>query len=372
MPYRRRSTKTTRKRRPRNATAKVVKTARYKKSARAQSKQIRVLGRATARLQSQIRDDHNADLMYAIDWSNRKCTTTNTSTKGNVVILPLSSGPTANDPTNGAVSNLPFLNADPTIRDMAWEAVQPKSRTVQDGRGGPSWCRIFRQSTRMCFHSNNLTSQVRYTLFVIRIARPEDGSDLDNTMLQRMNQIDGVTGLGHPSAGTDFARGEDYYSINGFLNPLGQTNTTQSGVDIPQGHLCVRMNPQRWKVVHKREFVLGPARGNNDPQTSQVSQSHVQAGDVTPNNTTFYSTSFSINYGGALIKPNNIDSATTPTDPISLNDYAYADLNPRFKYYVALFPSKHVQETDPTGVGVYQQGCPMVSLQSTISCKVPA
>ena len=53
---------------------------------------------------------------------------------------------------------------------------------------------MFRQNVRMCFHSNNLTSQVRYTLYVIRIARPEDGSDLDNTMLQRMNQIDGVSG----------------------------------------------------------------------------------------------------------------------------------------------------------------------------------
>lgn len=372
MPTRRTSTRTTRRRRHTNATEKVIRNSKYRKSAKSQAKQIGTTARAVVRIQSQLRDNHNADLAYQINWANRKLTTNNTTTLGNVVILPLSSGPTANSPQNGATSNMPFINSqDPTICDMAWSLVQPISRSQADNRGPPSWTRIFRQNVKLAFHSNTLTSQVRYTLFVVRIARPEDGSDLDNTMLQRMNQMDGASGRGHPSLAADFARGEDFYAINGFLNPQGQTNTTVQGTDIPEGNLLPRMNHSRWKVIHKREFVLGPARANNNPNLGQTSQAYTQPGAVGVDNTSFYSCNFNINYGGALVKPSNIDSALTASNPISLNDYSYQDLNPKLKYWCVIFPSKHVRDVDPAPP-LYQQGVPVVSLQSTISCKCPA
>lgn len=378
MPYRRKSTRATRKRRVpyakrKNATERVVKASKFRKSARAQSKQIRTIARATTHIQRQLKDNQNADLMWSCAWANRRLCTRNQQQLGNIVVLPLTSGPTGDQPTNGAVSNLPFLNQDPNARDMAWEAVQPKGRSVQDNRGAPPWCKLFRQNVKMCFHSNTLRSQVRYTMYVIRIARPEDGSQLDNTMIQRQQQIDGATGLGHPSSPTDFANEEDYYCIPGFINPSIQGTTTLQGTTSQAGCLLPRMNYQRWKVIHRREFVLGPAIAPVALPTATASiqtQGITQPGAVSPDNTSYYQCEFNINYGGAIIKPANIDAAATSGDPQTLNDYSYLDLNPKLKHYCVLFPSNEVNESDPaTG---FQQGVPVMSLQSTISSKVPA
>lgn len=381
MPYRRKSTRAPRKRRVpyakrKNATERVVKASKFRKSARAQSKQIRTIARATTHIQRQLKDNQNVDMFWNIAWSNRTCATRQLSTLGNIVVLPLTSGPTGNTPTNGAISNLPFLNQDPNVKDMAWECIQPKGRSVQDGRSAPPWCKLFRQNVKMCFHTNNLRSQVRYTMYVIRIARPEDGSQLDNTMLQRLQQIDGVTGLGHPSVASDFANEEDYYCIPGFVNPqLTPASATFAGTPSPEGCLLPRMNYQRWKVIHRREFVLGPAIGTTIPTTatpqSMAVQTITQPGATSPDNTSFYACDFNINYGGAILKPANIDASATAGDPQTLNDLSYEDINPKLKHWVVLFPSNRVQESDPPAPA-YQQGVPVISLQSTISTKVPA
>lgn len=209
-------------------------------------------------------------------------------------------------------------------------------------------------------------------MFVIRLARPEDGSQLDNTMLQRIGIIDGVTGLGHPSQATDFINGEDFYCIPGFVNPQLTTSSSTEGTPSPEGCLLPRMNPERYKVVHKREFVLGPAISTVLPTTATPSSLAVQAqtavGGTTPHNTSYYSCEFSLNYGGAVIKPANID-APSASDPQTINDLTYQDINPKLKHWVVLFPSNRVQESDPPAPA-YQQGVPVVSMQSTISSKV--
>lgn len=371
MPYKRTYSSLGKKR---NKTQLVAKNAKKRTSAKQQSKQISTLARATAHIQRQLKNEQNVDLMWSCAWSNRRCCTRNVSALGNVVVLPLTSGPTGDSPSNGAVSNLPFLNQDPNAKDMAWEAVQPKGRSVQDNRGAPPYCKLFRQNVKMCFHSNTLRSQVRYTMYVIRIARPEDGSDLDNTMRQRLDQIDGVTGLGHPSTADQFTNEEDFYCIPGFINPELQGNTTLQGVASPNGCLLPRMNPQRWKVVHKRTFTLGPARAPVALSTATASitaQGITQPGASTPDNTSFYACDFNINYGGAVIKPANIDASSTSGDPQTLNDLSYIDINPKLKHYVCLFPSNEVTESDPAPPA-FQQGVPVVSMQSTISSKVPA
>lgn len=355
-----------------NATERVATKAKNSTGAKAQGRQITTLAKATSRIQRQLRDNQNTDIMWSCAWANRLLCTRSLTSLGNVVVLPLTSGPTGNTTTDGAVSNLPFLNQDPNAKDMAWAAVQPKGRSVQDARGAPPWCKLFRQNVRMCFHANSLRSQVRYTMYVVRLARPEDGSTLDNTMLQRISVIDGVTGLGHPSAATDFINGEDFYCIPGFINPQMSPVTTIMGQASPEGCLLPRMNPQRYKVVHKREFVLGPARATVLPTSAtpitQAAQAVTQVGATNPDNTSFYHCEFSINYGGALIKPANID-APSASDPQTLNDLTYQDINPKLKHWVILFPSNRVQESDPPAPA-FQQGVPVVSLQSTISTKV--
>lgn len=361
-----------------NATGRVARRAKRRTGAKAQGRQIATLAKATAHIQRQLKDEQNTDLMWSCAWSNRLLCTRSLSSLGNVVVLPLTSGPTGQNvavgtaPLPGAISNLPFLNADPNARDMQWNAVQPKGRSVQDARAAPPWCKLFRQNVKMCFHANSLRSQVRYTLYVVRLARPEDGSQLDNTMLQRISIIDGVTGLGHPSAATDFVNGEDFYSIPGWINPQMSPVTTIMGQESPEGCLLPRMNPERYKVVHKREFVLGPARATVLPTSAtpvtQAAQAVTQVGATTPDNTSFYSCDFSINYGGAIIKPANID-APSVADPQTINDLTYQDINPKLKHWVVLFPSNRVQESDPAAPA-FQQGVPVVSLQSTISTKV--
>lgn len=376
MPYRRRYGRYRRRRRttkkPQNATARAVKSAKYRRGARAQQKQIKTIGRALGVVQKNLRENQNVDMKWKFAITNQRMVNASPATQGNIIVIPLMSGPT-NDPGQGAKSSL--IGTGPGS-DCGWSAVQPKGKSVQDNRGSFPWCRLYNASYKLCIHSNTLRKPVRYTMFVIRLAR-DDETDNDNTMLQRLFQIDGATNAGHPDTSNDFARDEDFYSLQGFDNPVLQGSTSQQGITQPGGHLQVQINQQRFKVVHKREAVVGmnTVSSANLPSTtspSQVVQAFVPAGLASHNNQSYYETSFRLNLGGAKVQPSNIDSAGTATDPITISDLTYTDINPKLKHWLVIFPSTETVFPDPNPLSNQATGVAVMSLEGTCTSKVPA
>lgn len=376
MPYRRRYGRYRRRRRqttkPKNATARAVHRAKFRKGARAQSKQIRTIGKALGVVQKNLRENQNVDMKWKFAITNQRMINANPTTQGNIIVVPLLSGPT-NDPATGAKSSL--IGTGPGS-DCGWSPVQPKGKSVQDNRGSFPWCRLYNASYKLCIHSNTLRKPVRYTMFVIRLAR-NDETDNDNTMLQRLFQIDGATNSGHPDTLNDFARDEDFYSLQGYDNPVLQGTTTTQGTTQPTGHLQVQVNSQRYKVVHKRECVVGmntncSAGLPSMSGPSQVIQAFVPAGLSSHNNQSYYETSFKLNLGGAKIQPSNIDSAGTATDPITISDLTYTDINPKLKHWLVIFPSTVTNFPDLNPSSNTATGIAVMSLEGTCSSKVPA
>lgn len=370
----RRSTKFTR-RRTRNATQRVAKVAKKQTSAKAQGKQITTIAKSVSHVQKQLRESQNVDMKWRFALQNIRMVNYDPLTRGNIHVIPLTSGP-CGDTDNGAYST--FIDAgsqSQTNPDCAWEPVQPKGKSLQNSRGSVPWCKMYSGTYKLALHSNTLRKPVRYTMFVVRLAR-DDETDNDNTMLQRLGNIDGA-GKGSPAVASQFARDEDFYSLEGFDNPVLQGNTTLQGQTITDGHLMVQMNSQRYKVIHRRECVLGmnTSASSGGPATTPVTavvQAFTPAGASSPINQSYYETTFRINYGGAKIQSANSDAQGLPTDPITLGDVTYADLNPKLKHWLVIFPSTVVTYPDSSPGGSNATGVPVLSLEGTISSKVPA
>lgn len=358
-------------RKNRNATSRVAKLAKTRTSAKAQGKQITTIAKSVGVLQKQLRENQNVDMKWQFTLTNQRLIP-NQPSQGNILFFPLTSGPCGST-ASGARSSLIGSTGDP---DCAWVPVQPKGKSIQDARGSAPWCKMYSGTYKLAIHSNTLRKPVRYTMFVIRLAR-NDETDNDNTMLQRLEQIDGTTLAGNPDTSDDFARNEDFYSIQGYDNPVLQGSTTQQGVTQPTGHLMVQINNQRYTVVHKRQCVIGmnTVSSANLPSTSspeQVVQAFTPAGAASPTNQSYYETSFRINYGGAKVQASNIDTPLSASDPITLSDVQYKDINPKLKHWLVMFPSTTVQYPDPNPLSNTATGVPVMTLEGVISTKCPA
>lgn len=358
-------------RKNRNATSRVASQAKRRTSAKAQGKQITTIAKSVGYLQKQLRENQNVDMRWQFAITNQRMINA-AAAQGNILFFPLVSGP-CGSVASGARSSLIGSTGTP---DCAWIPVQPKGKSIQDARGSTPWCKMYSGHYKLALHSNTLRKPVRYTMFVIRLARTDE-TENDNTMLQRLEQIDGVTGAGNPDTSDEFARGEDFYSVEGFDNPVLQGTTTQQGVSQPTGHLMVQINSQRYTVVHKRECVLGmyPSASSSLPSTSapsQVVQSFTPAGAASPVNQSYYETQFRLNFGGAKVQASNIDSPMSNSDPITLTDVQYKDINPKLKHWLVVFPSTTVQYPDPNPSGNTATGVPVITLEGVISTKCPA
>lgn len=358
-----------------NATQRVARVAKKRTSAKAQGKQITTIARSVTHVQKQLRESQNVDMKWRFALTNIRMVNYDPLTKGNIHVIPLTSGPIADTAEAASSTFIDTTSASQTNPDCAWEPVQPKGKSIQDNRGSVPWCKMYTGTYKLALHSNTLRKPVRYTMFVIRLAR-EDETDNDNTMLQRLNNIDGG-GKGSPAVASHFARDEDFYSLDGFDNPVLQGNTTLQGIGQPDGHLMVQMNSQRYKVIHRRECVIGmnTVSSSGGPTTSdvtQVVQAFTPAGAASPVNQSYYETTFRINYGGAKIQSANVDGTGLPTDPITLSDNSYGQLNPKLKHWLVIFPSTVVTYPDSNPGANTATGVPVLSLEGTISTKVPA
>lgn len=398
MPQRRRSNY---RRRPTNATKRVAKTAKYRKSAGAQAKDITTLARAVARNQRLLKDDQKVDLMFNFRLLNRPLCNADQRKTGasapdfhDVVVIPLTNGPCTGANAEKATSNLATSGTEggTTLHDCLWAAVQPHGAPTSafeaDGETlhtAPPWCKMYRQSVKFCLHSNNLRRQIRYTIMVVRLRRDKD-NELDNTALQRLNEIDGdgeddVDTSGSTTIVTPTARGspnpyaglftsqESFYSVPGWIPAENEGSPTDGAVDTG-GNLCCRMNPARYETVYSKQVVLGSQASAYQSDT-HVSINFTPPAMGQPDSTLFYQGQFTINYGGAKVMPTNRDALGNTH--ITLDDLDYSHIDPKLKYWMVVFPSKTTHPTDYTGASdTLVDNNAVISIDSTISCKAPA
>lgn len=349
------------RRAPKSAAKRVVKSAKYQKSAKAQARQIQSLGRSLVRVRDRLREDATAISRWQIRVSSVPLTNTaglGVANNKNIFVFPLTSLTSTGD--NAAMSS---FDPAPSTKYPTWNQVQPAigtSGTAISPQTSPAFIRLYNQTVRMAFYQNNMNRSCRFDMFVVRLARDDETQSKHNTQ-QVQNNIDGVAFAGCPSTSTRFNPGEDFYCTSGWVDPnLGLT----PGQPQTQGYELVQMNSQRYKVVHKRSFTLG--RTVNNVGGNAVDGLPVNnAASITPKARDHYECSFSINYGGRKVMPYDTDGVDANAANITINDIKYSELDRDIKHWIVIFPSRDV--SDAAG----SMGCPVMSLISNITCRVP-
>ena len=365
----------TKRRRPNGAEDKVARRAKYRKSAKAQSSQIISLAKSINSIKHELKD-HSVPVM----WENNLQQTSllrndllgspNASPydkTSNICVIPLTS---IGDPASGAVPSTQEASQGglPTsVGGSAHVPVQPYGRDIGETNQphvGASWMKLYSQSVHMCFRQNNINQPMRYKLFVVRLARPEDGSALDSTMLALRRRIDGLNFNGCPDTTGSFVQGEDYYASDSWTpNVSGSAGTIDT-----LGSALPTMNTNRYVVEHQRSFVLGPMP-RAIASTSAVVPPTYGAVLSTPEARDYYECKFNIKYGGVKIMAPNITSAQGKEQSQTITDIQYKDLRPDIlRWLVVVGDRTTIQgqnNSSPNGVPVY-------TLRSTISSRVPA
>lgn len=371
MPYKNR--RTNRRRRANGAEDKVARRAKYRKSAKAQSKQIVSLAKSINHIKHELKD-HTVPVM----WENNLQQTallrnaalgsptgpTPYNKTSNIVVIPLTS---VGNPEAGAIPNTQVGPSFPSlVGGAAHIPVQPYGRDIGETnqpQTGASWVKLYKQRVHMCFRQNDMKIPCRYKLYVVRLAKPEDGSSLDSTMLSLRENIDGIGFNGFPSSNTSFKQEEDFYASDGYL----PASSGSSGAIDDLGCALGSLNPNRYKVEHSRSFVLGPMP-RTVSSTSQVVPPQYGAVLSTPEARDYYECKFDINYGGVKIcAPNRSNDTSSKELTQTIMDIEYKDIRPDILRWVVIMPDRTTIEGNGN---LY--GCPVYTLRSSISSRVPA
>jgi len=354
-----------------DAPRKVARKAKTRKGKHAQSKQIISLAKSISYIKDELRD-HSVPLTWENNLQqtalcrnaflgNPNASPYNKSS--NVVVIPLTS---VGDPELGAIPNTQVGASFPSlVGGAAHTPVQPFGRDIGDTNQphvGASWMKLYNQHVHMCFRQNDLKLPVRYKLFVVRLAKPEDGSSLDSQLLAVRRNIDGIALTGAPTANDNFQQGADYYSSDGWNPP---SSGTSGQIDII-GSALPSMNSNRYVVEHQRSFVLGP-KPRVISSTSNVIRPYVPAVESTPEARDYYECKFKINYGGVkVMAPNDNTASANKEASQTIMDIQYKNIRSDILRWVVLFADTSQIE------GGTDFGNPVYTLRSTIKSRVPA
>ena len=363
------------RRRANGAEDKVARRAKYSKSAGAQSKQIVSLAKSINSIKHELKD-HTVPLLWENNLQqysllrNDLLGSPNSSPydkTSNICVIPLTS---VGDPASGAVPSTQTASQGglPTsVGGSAHVPVQPYGRDIGETNQphvGASWVKLYNQTVHMCFRQNNVNQPMRYKLFVVRLARPEDGSALDSTMLALRRRIDGLNFNGCPDTTATFVQGEDYYASDSWApNVSGAVGSP----DIIGSSLPL-MNSNRYVVEHERSFVLGSMPRAIASATLAVPPTY-GAALSTPSARDYYECKFHIKYGGVKIMAPNVSSAQGKEQSQTITDIQYKDIRSDILRWCVIVSDRTTIEgqngSSPNGVPVY-------TLRSQISSRVPA
>ena len=363
------------KRRANGAEDKVARRAKRNKSAKAQSKQIVSLAKSINYIKEELKD-HTVPVM----WENNLQQTgqlknqvlgnplvPDTSKASNVVVIPITS---LGDPDSGAVPNTQSGSPAPSlVGGAAHLPVQPFGRDVGDTNQphvGASWMKLYTQKVNMCFRQYNLQLPIRFRLYVVRLARPEDGSSNDSTFMASRRCIDGENFVGCPQTLNDFSEGRDFYASDS-VTPI--MSGVAGSID-DKACALFSLNPNKYFVEHSRSFTLGP-RPRRLTSTSTDIQPYLPAAQSTPEARDYYECAFTIKYGGVKISaPNHKDETTNKEESQTIMDIKYNSIRPDILRWIVVAPDISTMDTPVTADTSY--GAPAYTLRSTIMTRVPA
>ena len=342
-------------RKNRTAAQRVRRNAPHRRSAASQAKQLKSLAGSVVTLQRTLRDETQATTRWQSKYEAHSLDADSglglENSKG-IFVFPLTSGPSKGD--NAAQSSI----AAAGIKDMSWTQVQPQvgdDSAASGERAGVPWIKLYRQHCKMCFYQNSMNRGNKFHLFVVRLARDNE-TQLDNTMLSRLTDIDGAAFTGNPGVATRFNKDQDFYSTVGFRGPIP---TDAGGIDT-YGYDLITMNNQRYVVEYQRQFSLG----RSIAAQAGTAVLPTSGGSSTQHARDYYECSWNVNYGGAKLMAND-DDAGTSKEPITIDDINYTDIDPKLKRWVVIFPLRQCSTSANTGI-------PRFSLLTTTTCKVPA
>lgn len=374
MPYKRRY-----KRRANGAEDKVARVAKYKKSAKAQSKQIVSLAKSVNVIKHTLKD-HTVPVM----WENNLIETVALRNQilggnsapivpnskqerknSNVLVFPLTS---VGNPEFGAYPSTNDRNASPSlVGGSSHIPVQPYGRAIgQESNNsaiGASWMKLYNQKVHMCLRANDTGVPMRYKIYVVRLAKPEDGSSLDSQFLATRRNIDGDLFKGCPNTLTSFELDADYYASDGWNPP----SSGSPGAIDEHGSALASVNKNRFFVESSRTVTLGPQPRVNT-STSAVIAPVSASSLATPHARDYYETTFKISYGGVKVAAPNEQEQNVPLRDRTqtIMDVKYENLRSDILRWLVIFP-----DTNLTAQGT-DLGAPVITLRSQISSRCPA
>ena len=370
MPYRR-SFRSRRKKAPRTAAKKVQRNARYRRSAKSQSKQIVRLARTVSRLQGDLKDDTELHASYRMELAFNAIPHSETLpapvNRSGIMIIPLTSGPSAVTPADpdypSATGNFSDGGGNLVFGNCKWQPwVRPRAASATN------WMKLYKQTLKVRFDTRNMDKPVTYSVFILRVARKSHGeTNATNTVLDLAQRIDGDKLLGNSSVGTGpgFQRNNDYISSVAIKYGLPTSAGAGAVIDTDNGLANgdpngagndVMFNQNYYETVAKRVITVGPQPYTVSP--GQIPGSAlVAAGNPSKNNMS-HDLSFSINYGGAKLSA--IDGSG-PAAVDQIQDIHYNQINPKLKHWMVICPNIEAAAANA-----------FVTVNSVVSCKLPS
>lgn len=381
MPYVKRRRYSRRRTSARKPLKRLAKRTYRRRSARAQSSQIRKLAKHLSRVKSDLKADTSMSALYAMTFNSPLKTIDSYNPH---VIVPLTCGisqkqQTPNQPVT--TLNLPQVYGS----TLGWEPVfQPrdlKPGTAQGSRAAvPPYIKLYKQHCKLRFWAGTINQPTDITVSVLKV---RTGGPIGN-IKSIAKRLDGPFNTGPvPDAATQtdyIMQNRDYISNDGItwsqpvptqpvVNPTPQIPTTNPG-----GDTNIMWNKQMWSVHYQKQFTLGVAKNplttklvasDNTPSFTSEDQTAIAPAQTCPENNLFSEECrFSLNYGGlklSTVPPS--DAAALALDPMVATDTTYQNIPSEHKYFLVISSSQ-----PEVGASVF---CPYVQFSSTISTRVP-
>ena len=361
---------------PKSAAARVKRNAKRYKGAKAQSGQIVKLARAVDRLQDDLKEDTEVHASYRMEIAFNCIPHSETLpapvNRSGIMIVPLTSGPNAVTPADpvypSATGNFSDSGGNLVFGNCAWAPwVRPRAASAVN------WMKLYKQTVKVRFDANDMSTPVTYNVFLLRVARTSHGeTNSANTMMDTAKRIDGTKYIGNSSSGAagdvGLTRNIDYISSVALKYTPSSTTGNGNDIDTDTGTLAgsplgagndVMFNQNYYETVAHRKFTLGPAPNPlKRPAVSSDPQFGYSAGLTPSANQMSQDLTFHINYGGAKLSA--IDGSG-PGAIDQIQDVHYNEINPKLKHWLVICPNIEAAASNA-----------LCTINSVVSCKLPA
>ena len=357
---------------------KIIKKARYRRSAASQSRQITTIARNLSNLKHTVSKDLKLPVIYR---SQFQCALKSQNQFLYPIVIPLTSGVSQAGSGGLAIGQLPTTNllgvhdgssgVGPAIM---WEPVF-QSREVKPNSGDanragvPAWAKIFRQSCTLRFLAGTLQCPNTITVSVIRASAKQIANIKGITQ-----RIDGIDAHGpEPSAQNAqdlIMAGVDYIASDGItFGPTASGSPPTMPSVNSDGKMNVRWNKEMWHVEYQKSFTLGaalnPLRATAQAPTTAARPSYAPAQTIPENNQYSEVCKFHVNYGGMKLSAiPELDSSGIGLDPMEVTSMRYDRIPPEHKRWLVIHQSYPQQGDSPYS--------PYFQYNSVISAQVPA